>query len=135
MDACPGGTLTHGLSSETIQALELPPSAFRKTPQMHEAPPPMSQIYQEKGPRAASPTGIRREQPRANADGKESGPNEVNAEAAPKTMARFASQPRAQMASQVGSRARAQTASQPRASADGDESDPNDGVGTVCQSQ
>ena len=71
----------------------------------------MSQIYQEKGPRAASPTGIRREQPRANADGKESGPNEVNAEAAPKTMARFASQPRAQMASQVGSRARAQTAS------------------------
>ena len=43
--------------------------------------------------------------------GVESDPNEVNAEAAPKTMARFASQPRAQTASQVGSRARAQTAS------------------------
>ena len=71
----------------------------------------MSQIYQEKGPRAASPTGIRREQPRANADGKESGPNEVNAEAAPKTMARFASGSRAQTGSQVGSRGMAQMTS------------------------
>ena len=95
----------------------------------------MSQIYQEQGPRGVSPTGIRRQQPRGSADGDESGPNEVYAEVASKTMARFASQPRAQTASQVGSRARAQTASQPRASADGDESDPNDGVGTVCQSQ
>ena len=50
-------------------------------------------------------------QPRASADGDESGPNEVYAEVASKTMARFASQPRAQTASQVGSRARAQTAS------------------------
>ena len=71
----------------------------------------MSQIYQEQGPRGVAPTGIRRQQPRASADGDESGPNEVYAEVASKTMARFASQPRAQTASQVGSRARAQTAS------------------------
>ena len=203
MDACPSGTLTHDLSSETLQALELPASAFRKMPQKHEVPPPMSQIYQAQGPRGLSPTGIRRErgrarerslasptngprasptremgmasimdpntivepiaapksdkrsmssrvsssgltrrvpasqvgsrgmaqmasQPRAGADGDEFDPNEVYAEVAPKTMARFASGSRAQTGSQVGSRGMAQMASLPRAGADGDEFDPNE---------
>ena len=34
-------------------------------PQMHEAPPPIDEIYRAQGPRGVSPTGIRRERGRS----------------------------------------------------------------------